>query len=37
MVTFEYSQFFLELKDEGKKRYEDKMKIVGCDRRERIA
>ena len=31
-MTFEYSQYFLELKDEGKKRYEDKMKIVGFDK-----
>jgi len=30
MAAFKYSQYFSELKDEGKKRYEDKMKIVGC-------
>jgi len=30
MAVFEYSQYFSELKDEEKKRYEDKMKIVGC-------
>ena len=30
MSTFKYSKYFSELKDEGKKRYEDKMKIVGC-------
>jgi len=29
-MAFEYSQYFSELKDEGKERYEDKMKIVGC-------
>ena len=31
-MAFEYSQYFSEMKDEGKKRYEDKMKIVGCDK-----
>ena len=30
MATFEYSKYFPVLKDEGKKRYKDKMKIVGC-------
>jgi len=31
-MAFQYSQYFSELKNEGKKRYEDKMKIVGCDK-----
>jgi len=28
MAAFEYSQYFSELKDVEKKRYEDKMKIA---------
>jgi len=35
-MAFEYSQYFSELKDEGKKRYEDKMKIRTATYRVRI-
>ena len=30
MAVFEYSKYFSELKEDAKKRYEEKMKIADC-------